>query len=156
MLISWTGALVNGGNVFPSIKDSKLRVLTALLTIDFAWRAASQVHYMGISVPAVGSRAIAQTTGRLGVRIALLFRTTKKNCFNQLLFCIRWLQSRLDAIRMTPVPGVFFFSPQLIHILNEHRKKRDHFMFFRELSCNCWGFLSHASHGETVFLLVAF
>lgn len=36
MLIAWTGALVNGSNVFPSIKDSKLRVLKELLTIDFA------------------------------------------------------------------------------------------------------------------------
>lgn len=36
MLIAWTGALVNGSNVFPSIKGSKLRVLKELLTIDFA------------------------------------------------------------------------------------------------------------------------
>lgn len=34
MLIAWTAALVNGGNVFSGIKGSKLRVLKELVTID--------------------------------------------------------------------------------------------------------------------------
>lgn len=34
MLIAWTGALVNSGNVFSGIKGSKLRVLKELVTID--------------------------------------------------------------------------------------------------------------------------
>lgn len=51
MLIAWTGAPVNGGNVFSGIKGSKLRVLKELVTIDFARRVASQVHYMGALSP---------------------------------------------------------------------------------------------------------
>lgn len=47
MLIAWTGALVNGTNGYPSIKDSKLRVLKELLTMDFGRKVASQVHYIG-------------------------------------------------------------------------------------------------------------
>lgn len=46
MLIAWTGALVNGGNVFSGIKGSKLRVLKELVTIDCEPRAASWLHYM--------------------------------------------------------------------------------------------------------------
>lgn len=47
MLIAQTGALVNGGNVFSSIKGSKLRVLKELVAIDFAGSAASRLHYVG-------------------------------------------------------------------------------------------------------------
>lgn len=58
MLIAWTGALVNGGNVFSGIKGSKLRVLKELVTIDFARRVASQVHYMGALSPYFRQRGL--------------------------------------------------------------------------------------------------
>lgn len=87
-----------------------------------------------ISVPTVGSRAIAQTTG---VRIALLFRTKKK--MFQSFAVLHSLASKsmpwLEAIRMTPVPGVF--CPQLIQILNEHRKMGSFHDFQGDVSCNC-------------------
>lgn len=89
MLIAWTGALVNGGNVFSGIKGSKLRVLKELVTIDFARRAASQVHYMGALSSYCRQQGHCTNNGELGVSIPLLFRT--KICFNHLLFCIHWL-----------------------------------------------------------------
>lgn len=161
MLIAWTGALVNGSNVFPSIKDSKLRVLKELLTIDFAWRAASQVHYKGELSPYCQQQGHCTNNRGLRVGIALLFRT--KNCFNHLLFCTHWLQSRCHGWMLSEwlqSLGIFF-------TINTHfkwaqkngtisclvvRKK----IAGWELVCNWWGFLSPASQGETVFLLVAF
>lgn len=89
MLIAWTGALVNGGNVFSGIKGSKLRVLKELVTIDFARRAASQVHYMGALSSYCRQQGHCTNNRELGVSIPLLFRT--KICFNHLLFCIHWL-----------------------------------------------------------------
>lgn len=89
MLIAWTGALVNSGNIFSGIKGSKLRVLKELVTIDFARRVASQVHYMGALSPYFRQRDHCTNNRELGVSILLLFRT--KIYYNHLLFCIHWL-----------------------------------------------------------------
>lgn len=83
MLIAWAGALVNGSNVFSGIKDSKLRVLKELVTIDFARGVASQVHYMGALSPHFRRCMHSTNNTELGVN-ALLFRT--KISLNHLLF----------------------------------------------------------------------
>lgn len=113
MLIAWMGALVNGSNVFPSIKDSKLIVLKELLTIDFAWRVASQVHYMGDISLYCRQQGHCTNNRELRMNIPLLFRT--KKLFRSFAKYKPWL----NTIRMTLVPGAF---SQLIHILNELRK----------------------------------
>lgn len=71
-------------------KAQKFKVLKELVTIDWAQRVASQVHYMGALSPHFMRRGHCTNNRELGVSAPLLFRT-KKFGFNRLLFCIHKL-----------------------------------------------------------------